>query len=91
MPDEDTKKVGLTLIRVPLLIVLSLAYVAGLVLFALATLPVEIGASRRALTLLEGAHLADDGHDRVLSASRLVEMADQLQAAARAERAGHLW
>lgn len=37
------------------------------------------------------AHLADDGHDRVLSASKLVETADQLQTAARAERAGHLW
>ncbi|MFC6159393.1 hypothetical protein [Kribbella jiaozuonensis] len=37
------------------------------------------------------AHLADDGHDQVLSASKLVETADQLQTAARAERAGHLW
>ncbi|GAA1555198.1 hypothetical protein GCM10009804_10080 [Kribbella hippodromi] len=37
------------------------------------------------------AHLAEDGHDRVLSASKLVETADQLQTAARAERAGHLW
>jgi hypothetical protein len=37
------------------------------------------------------AHLADDGHDQVLSASRLVEMADQLQTAARTERAGQLW
>jgi hypothetical protein len=37
------------------------------------------------------AHLADDGHDRVLSASKLVETADQLQTAARAERAGQLW
>ena len=37
---------------VPALIVLWVAYVAGLVLFALATLPVELGASRRALSLL---------------------------------------
>src|SRR2546423_60618 len=37
------------------------------------------------------AHLADDGHERVLSASKLVETADQLQIAARSERAGHLW
>ena len=37
------------------------------------------------------AHLADDGHEQVRSASRLVELADQLQAAARAERAGQLW
>lgn len=37
------------------------------------------------------AHLADEAHDQVRSASRLVEMADQLQTAARAERAGQLW
>lgn len=36
-------------------------------------------------------YLADEGHDQVRSASRLVEMADQLQAAARAERSGSLW
>ena len=44
---------------VPLLEVLSVAYVAGLVFFALATLPVEIGASRRAVELLRSAGLAD--------------------------------
>jgi len=38
---------------------LSVAYAVGLVLFALATLPVELGASHRALTLLRGAGLAD--------------------------------
>jgi uncharacterized protein len=48
------------LLGVPLLVVLSLVYVAGLVLFALATLPVEFGASHRALELLHDAHLADD-------------------------------
>ena len=37
---------------IPILAVLSLIYVAGLVVFALATLPVELGASRRALELL---------------------------------------
>ena len=44
---------------VPLFIVLSLLFVAGLVLFALATLPVEIGASHRALDLLRQTGLAD--------------------------------
>jgi uncharacterized protein len=38
---------------------LSIAYVAGMVLFALATLPVELGASRRALVLLRGTGLTD--------------------------------
>ena len=44
---------------IPLLAALSLSYVFGLVVFALATLPVELGASRRALVLLEHSHLAD--------------------------------
>jgi Zn-dependent membrane protease YugP len=44
---------------VPLFIVLSLLFVAALVLFALATLPVEIGASHRALMLLRDTGLAD--------------------------------
>jgi uncharacterized protein len=44
---------------VPLFIVLSLLFVGGLVLFALATLPVEIGASHRALGLLRQTGLAD--------------------------------
>ena len=44
---------------VPLLIILSVVYVAGLVLFALATLPVEIGASRHALMLLRAVGVAD--------------------------------
>jgi uncharacterized protein len=46
---------------VPLFIVLSLLFVGGLVLFALATLPVEIGASQRALMLLRDTELADAG------------------------------
>ena len=44
---------------IPLLMALSLLYVFGLVVFALATLPVELGASRKALDLLEASHLAD--------------------------------
>ena len=60
---------------VPLLVALSLVFVGGLVLFALATLPVEIGASRRALMLLRDTGLADDregrGVRRVLVAAAL--------------------
>jgi uncharacterized protein len=60
---------------VPLLVVLSLVFVGGLVLFALATLPVEIGASRRALMLVRETGLADDrdvrGVRRVLTAAAL--------------------
>jgi uncharacterized protein len=44
---------------VPLFIVLSLLFVGGLLLFAVATLPVEIGASHRALGLLRQTGLAD--------------------------------
>jgi uncharacterized protein len=43
----------------PLFVVLSLLLVGGLVLFALATLPVEIGASHRALSVLRATGLAD--------------------------------
>jgi Zn-dependent membrane protease YugP len=46
---------------VPLFIVLSLLFVGGLVLFALATLPVEIGASNRALGLLQQTGFTDAG------------------------------
>jgi Zn-dependent membrane protease YugP len=60
---------------IPLLVGLSLVFVFGLVLFALATLPVEIGASRRALMLLRETGLADDrdvrGVRRVLTAAAL--------------------
>jgi Zn-dependent membrane protease YugP len=45
---------------IPILMILSLIYVFGLVVFALATLPVELGASRRALELLSTAQLADE-------------------------------
>ena len=44
---------------VPLFIALSLLFVGGLLLFALATLPVEIGASHRALGVLRQTGLAD--------------------------------
>ena len=44
---------------IPLFIVLSLLFVGGLVLFAIATLPVEIGASHRALGVLQQTGLAD--------------------------------
>lgn len=44
---------------VPVLEILSVVYVAGLVAFALATLPVELGASRRAVDLLRRAGLAN--------------------------------
>jgi uncharacterized protein len=44
---------------VPLFIALSLLFVGGLVLFALATLPVEVGASHRALMVLRDTGLAD--------------------------------
>jgi Zn-dependent membrane protease YugP len=66
--------IGGFLLGVPLLIVLSLAYVFGLVVFALATLPVEFGASHRALELLRDTHLADD--------SELGEVRSVLRAAA---------
>jgi uncharacterized protein len=60
---------------IPALIVLSLAYAAGLVLFAAATLPVEFGASRSAMTLLQRTQLADErevlGVRRVLTAAAL--------------------
>jgi Zn-dependent membrane protease YugP len=58
-----------------LLIMLGLAYAAALVLFALATLPVELGASHRARRLLERTRLTDAsearGVRRVLAAAAL--------------------
>lgn len=59
----------------PLLISLGLAYAAGIVLFALVSLPVELGASYRALRLLERTRLTDPvearGVRRVLTAAAL--------------------
>lgn len=60
---------------VPELVVLALAYAAGLVLFALATLPVEFGASHRAVGVLGQTGLTDASEERgvrrVLSAAAL--------------------
>jgi Zn-dependent membrane protease YugP len=56
------------------LMALSLVYVFGLVVFALATLPVELGASRKALDLLTASHLAD--------AEEVAEVRSVLRAAA---------
>ena len=60
---------------IPLFIALSLVFVGGLLLFALATLPVEFGASHRALMLLKETGLADEremrGARRVLRAAAL--------------------
>jgi uncharacterized protein len=60
---------------VPELVVLALVYAAGLVLFALATLPVEFGASHRAVSVLRETGLTDAserrGVRRVLSAAAL--------------------
>jgi Zn-dependent membrane protease YugP len=59
---------------VPILMALSLVYVFGLVVFAVATLPVELGASRKALDLLSASHLAD--------AEEVAEVRSVLRAAA---------
>jgi uncharacterized protein len=68
---------------VPALMVLSVVYVAGLVLFALATLPVELGASHRALELLRAAGIADARETgavrRVLGAAALTYLAGLLR------------
>ena len=53
--------------------VLSLLYVAGLVIFALATLPVELGASKNALQLIERTQLAD--HEEVGEVRRVLTAA----------------
>jgi Zn-dependent membrane protease YugP len=67
--------IGGFFLGVPVLMILAVAYVAGLVLFALATLPVELGASRRAVMLLHAAGFADDeeSHEvrQVLTAAAL--------------------
>jgi uncharacterized protein len=68
---------------VPILMVLSIAYVVGMVLFALATLPVEISASHRALTLLRDSGLTDAEETReveqVLQAAALTYVVGLLQ------------
>jgi uncharacterized protein len=68
---------------IPVLMALSIAYVAGMVLFALATLPVEFGASHRALALLRSTRLTDpeetDEVQRVLRAAALTYVVGLLQ------------
>ena len=68
---------------IPILMVLSLVYVAGMVIFALATLPVEFGASRRALTLLRSTGLTDPEEtgevERVLRSAALTYVVGLLQ------------
>lgn len=75
--------IGGFLFGIPLLMALSIAYVAGLVLFALATLPVEFGASRRALELVQRTGLSDaaeaGGVRRVLRAAALTYLAGLLR------------
>ena len=68
---------------IPILIALSIAYAAGMVAFALATLPVEIGASHSALALLRGMGFTDaeetDEIERVLRAAALTYVVGLLQ------------
>jgi Zn-dependent membrane protease YugP len=68
---------------IPALMVLAIAYVAGLVVFALVTLPVEFSASRRALTLLRGSGYTDAEEtgeiERVLRAAALTYVVGLLQ------------
>jgi Zn-dependent membrane protease YugP len=68
---------------IPILMVLSLTYVAGMVIFALATLPVEFSASHRALALLRGTGLTDEEEteevERVLRAAALTYVVGLLQ------------
>jgi uncharacterized protein len=75
--------IGGFLFGVPVLMVLSIAYVAGLVLFAVATVPVELGASHRAVAVLRRAGLADAGESegirRVLGAAALTYLANVLR------------
>jgi Zn-dependent membrane protease YugP len=68
---------------VPVLVLLSLIYGAGLVVFAIVTVPVELGASRRAMSLLERTGLADQrevqGVRRVLNAAAVTYIVGVIQ------------
>jgi uncharacterized protein len=64
----------------PPLVVSACLYMAGLVAFSVITLPVELGASRRALLLLQRTGLARDGE--------LDEIRDVLRAAGLTHVAG---
>jgi Zn-dependent membrane protease YugP len=67
----------------PILVLLSLIYGAGLVVFAIVTVPVEVGASRRAMSLLKQNGLADDREVQairsVLNAAALTYIAGVIQ------------
>jgi Zn-dependent membrane protease YugP len=67
----------------PILMALSFVYVVGMVIFALATLPVELGASHRALDLLRATRLTDAEEtsevQRVLRAAALTYVVGLLQ------------
>jgi Zn-dependent membrane protease YugP len=68
---------------VPILMVLAIVYVIGMVIFALATLPVEVSASHRALALLRGEGFTDAEEtgevERVLRAAALTYVVELLQ------------
>ena len=68
---------------IPLLVVLALINGALLVLFAVVTVPVEVGASRHAMTLLRKSGLADErevqGVKRVLNSAALTYIAGVVQ------------
>jgi uncharacterized protein len=68
---------------IPILMALSIVYATGMVVFALVTLPVELGASRRALTLLRGAGFVDTEEtgeiEQVLRAAALTYVVGLLQ------------
>lgn len=68
---------------IPALMVLSIVYAAGMVIFALATLPVEISASQRAVALLRDTGLTDAEEtgevEQVLRAAALTYVVGVLQ------------
>lgn len=70
---------GFVLGSLPLLL-LACLYMGGLVVFSIVTLPVELGASRRAVSLLARTHIA--------SADELAEIREVLRAAAFTYAAG---
>ena len=49
---------GGVLLGSPPLLALAILYMAGLVVFSIVTLPVELGASKRAVQLLQSTHIA---------------------------------
>jgi uncharacterized protein len=75
--------IGGFFLDVPILMVLAIAYAVGMVIFALATLPVEFGASHRAIGLLRSTGLTDAEEtgevEQVLKAAALTYVAGLLQ------------